>query len=98
MTDHITPAHSNAASLTAAMNWRVDRLAWGNLAPCDRWYVHGGDGAGRWTACPPCYCPDEHDWKNELPSPTFYTHAEAIAYADQQARAHVLPSTPRRKS
>ena len=86
-----------SASQAAAIAWRAERLALGDLAPCDRWYVHGGRGSGRWTACPPCYCSGEHEEAREKPIRRFATHAEAIAWATQQARAQTIPSTPRRK-
>lgn len=86
----------SAASQTAAIAWRVEREAWGKPARCDRWWVYGVRHLG-WRACPPCYCDGQHEEARTKRPERFFTHAEAIAWADQQAREQTIPSTPRRK-
>lgn len=72
--------HVHGYSSQAARRWREQ-----GYSLADRWYVcRDRDMPGpRWRACAPCGCIGEHGcgWTR-----SFATHAEAIAWADQQAR------------
>ena len=86
-------------SRSAAYMWRVEREAWGKPARCNRWWVYRVARAG-WQASPPCRCHGDHDETRTETPVLFATHAQAIAYATEQARAQWVqanPSLPRRK-
>lgn len=88
----------SALSESAAIMWRRDREVHTQPVPCNRWWVYRGGAVGEWLVSPPCHCDGEHEESRTVETSSHPTHAEAIAYADSHSRAHVLPSTARRRS